>query len=79
MNYFDKTKNEDFDEIKYVEETNKCPKCGSERISICKGVEISVEENMSTGKILRKSKYGTTTFWVFKCRKCNWTSEACSE
>lgn len=42
---------EDFKNIEYVEENNKCPKCGSKRISICKGVEISVEENLSTGKV----------------------------
>lgn len=55
------------------------PKCGSKRISICRGVEISVEENLSTGKVLSRSKSGTTIFWIYKCRKCGWLSETCSE
>lgn len=71
--------NEKQKEIQYVEKTNKCPKCKSSKISICKGVEISIEENMSTGKILRRSKSGSTTFWVYKCRSCNWISETCCE
>lgn len=70
---------EDFKNIEYVEENNKCPKCDSKRISICKGVEISVEENLSTGKVLSRSKGSTTTFWIYKCRKCGWLSETCSE
>lgn len=70
---------EDYKKILYVEETNKCPICGSNRISIYKGVEIGVEENLATGKVLHKSKSGTTTFWVYKCRKCNWESETCTE
>lgn len=70
---------EDFEDIEYVEENNKCPKCGSKRISICRGVEIEVEENLSTGKVLSMSKSGTTTFWIYKCRKCGWLSETCSE
>lgn len=69
----------DYKEIEYVEKNKKCPKCKSDKISICKGVEIDVEENMSTGKILHKGKSGTTLFWVYKCRKCNWISESCSE
>ncbi len=70
---------EDYKKIQYVEETNKCPECRSNRISICKGVEIEIEENLSTGKVLHKGKSGTTTFWLYKCRKCNWTSETCCE
>lgn len=61
------------------EEVMKCPKCGSERISICKGVEISVEENLKTGKILKKDRFGSITFWSYKCRKCGWVSETCHE
>lgn len=68
-----------FEEIQYVEQTNQCPKCKSNKISICKGVEFSIEENMSTGNVLRRSKSGTTTFWVYKCRSCNWESETCCE
>lgn len=56
-----------------------CEKCGSKRISICKGIEISIEENLSTGKVLSRSKSGTTIFWIYKCRKCGWLSETCSE
>ena len=73
------TSKENFENIEYVEENNKCPKCGSKRISICKGVEISIEENLSTGKVLSRGKSGTTTFWIYKCRKCGWLSETCSE
>lgn len=68
-----------FEEIQYVEQTNQCPKCKSNKITIHKGVEFSVEENMATGKILRRSKSGTTTFWVYKCRSCDWVSETCCE
>lgn len=63
----------------YAEETNKCPKCGSDRISICKGVEISVEKNLKTGKILKRDKIGSIKFWLYKCRKCGWISETCTE
>ncbi len=70
---------EDLENIGYVEENNKCPKCGSEKISICKGVEIEVEENLSTGKVLSRGRVGSTTFWLYKCRKCGWLSETCSE
>lgn len=70
---------EDFKKIEYVEENNKCPICGSDKISICKGVEIEIEENLKTGKILHKGKSGTTIFWLYKCRKCNWTSETYCE
>lgn len=70
---------EDFKNIEYVEENDKCPKCGSKRISICSGFEINVEKNLSTGKVLRKSKSGSTTFWLYKCRKCGWLSKACCE
>lgn len=70
---------EDLEKISYVEENKKCPICGSDRISIHKGVEIEVIENLKTGKILHKGKSGTTTFWIYQCRKCKWISETCTE
>lgn len=67
------------EKVKYVEENKKCPKCGSTRITISQGVEIKVEQNLSTGKILSKSKKGDIVHWTYICRKCGWQSITCTE
>lgn len=79
MAYIEKTKQIELEKIEYVEKENKCPVCYSDRISICKGVEIYIEKNLKTNKILRRDKFGSTKFWHYKCRKCGWLSEICTE
>ena len=44
MAYIEKTKQTELEKIEYVEKENKCPVCYSDRISICKGVEIYIEK-----------------------------------
>lgn len=66
-------------ELDSVIKNKKCPKCGSKRITISKGVEIEVEENLSTGKILSRRNIGDVIHWSYICRKCNWHSITCTE
>jgi len=58
---------------------NKCPECGSDKITEVATYQRVVERNVKTGKILKKSKkpeQGYPVMWSFCCRKCKWSSEA---
>lgn len=55
-----------------------CPECFNEKILEVGGKEISYTQSVSTGKIIKKDKIGTTIWWMFTC-KCGWKSEVFTE
>ena len=61
----------------FIEDTNKCPKCNSKRISKINTYQVWTEQNLSSGRIINKktnlSPYGRV-FHSYLCRKCGWQS-----
>lgn len=62
-----------------IEETKKCPACGSKRISHINTYQIAEEINLSSGKKLNKINIKCLTpysrvFNNYMCRKCGWQS-----
>lgn len=57
---------------------DKCPNCGNESIVNMISKQYEEEYSVKTGKCIKKSKYGETVYWLFKC-KCGWKSEICTE
>lgn len=61
----------------YIEETGKCPKCGSKKISILETFQVWHERKMNGAKIYDKDYNKTPfgrVFHSYKCRKCGWES-----
>lgn len=62
-----------------IEDTKKCPVCGSKRISHINTYQVLEEINLSSGKRLNKIKLSDLTpysrvFNNYLCRKCGWQS-----
>lgn len=62
-----------------IEETKKCPMCGSKRISHINTYQVVEEVNLSSGRRLNKIKLKRLTpysrvFNNYMCRKCGWQS-----
>lgn len=56
----------------------KCPECGSHRMTEILTYQLVIEKNVNTGKVLRKDKHperGCPVMWSLKCRECKWSSE----
>lgn len=52
----------------------KCPICSNKKL-----VEVGIEQyeyerSVTTGKTLKRSKFGAVIWWKYKC-KCGWESE----
>lgn len=55
-----------------------CPKCNNKRITIVMGKQYENEYSL-TGKCIRKTKYGDTTYMLLKCNRCGWKSGSWNE
>lgn len=55
-----------------------CPKCNNKRITIVMGKQFEKEYSLS-GKCIRKTKDGYTTYMFLKCNKCGWHSKSWNE
>lgn len=71
-------KDEDFKLQGYdIEIDEKCPKCGSKKISILETFQVYQERKMGGKKIYYKDYNKTPfnrVFHSYKCRKCGWES-----
>lgn len=55
-----------------------CPKCNNKKITVVQGKSFEYEYSL-TGKCIKKTKYGYTTYTLLKCNKCGWQSEPWNE
>lgn len=55
-----------------------CPKCGNKRIIVVQGKSFEYEYSL-TGKCIRKTRFGDTTYTLLKCKKCGWSSSPWNE
>lgn len=55
-----------------------CPKCNNKRITVVMGKQYEHEYSL-TGKCIRKSRDGYTTYMLLKCNKCGWQSKSWNE
>ena len=61
----------------FIEDTNRCPKCNSKRISKIDTYQVWIERNLSTDRIIKKHTTLTPfgrVFHSYMCRKCGWQS-----
>lgn len=60
----------------------KCPDCGSDRLTLFKTFDLVVGYNVKTGKkiyIDKNAEHGGITIWSYRCRKCGWNSNSFTE
>lgn len=61
----------------FIEETKKCPRCKSKKISVLETFQVWHERKMNGAKIYNKDYNKTPfgrVFHSYKCRKCGWES-----
>ena len=55
-----------------------CPKCKNKKIRVVQGKQFEYEYSL-TGKCIKKSRFGYTTYTLLKCNKCGWISSSWNE
>lgn len=55
-----------------------CPKCNNKKIIVVMGKQYEHEYSLS-GKCIKKTRDGCTTYMLLRCNKCGWISKSWNE